>query len=88
VYSLTFLKKAKDELAKIDPIWKLRIKSKLEILAENPAVLTNQIKALKGNVKGLARLRVGPYRVLFQKREKELIIIIVRIAHRRDVYRK
>ena len=87
--ALSFLKKARDELLKIEPIWQKRIKAKLEILAKNPAALMNSIKALKGNkYKGLARLRVGNYRIIFQKKEKDLIILIVRIAHRGDVYRK
>ena len=89
MYALSFLKKARDELSKIEPIWQKRIKAKLEILAKNPVALMNSIKALKGNkYKGLARLRVGHYRIIFQKKEKDLIILIVRIAHRGDVYRK
>jgi mRNA interferase RelE/StbE len=34
----------------------------------------------------LFRLRVGSYRVVFRKDENHLIILIVRIGHRRDVY--
>ncbi|MBC8346639.1 MAG: type II toxin-antitoxin system RelE/ParE family toxin [Candidatus Marinimicrobia bacterium] len=88
VYSLIFLKKAKDELQKIDPIWQKRIKAKLEILAKNPIALSNKILPLKGKqFKGLARLRVGHYRIIFQKKDEELIILIVRITHGGFVYR-
>ncbi|MFQ6677853.1 MAG: type II toxin-antitoxin system RelE/ParE family toxin [Fidelibacterota bacterium] len=85
MYKLLFLKKAKAEFKRIDPIWQKRIKTKLEILASNPVFLKNQIKSLSGK-QGFARLRVGSYRVIFQKKNKELIIIIIRISHRRKVY--
>jgi mRNA interferase RelE/StbE len=35
----------------------------------------------------LWRIRVGVYRVVYQIRDVELIILVVRIAHRKDVYR-
>lgn len=88
MYKLVFLKKAKAEFAKVDPVWQKRIKTKLELLASNPTVLKNQIKPLKGLEKGLARLRVGSFKIIFQKKDKELIILIIRIAHRRKVYRR
>ncbi|MCH7764209.1 MAG: type II toxin-antitoxin system RelE/ParE family toxin [Candidatus Marinimicrobia bacterium] len=87
MYSLFFLKKAKAEFKRIDPIWQKRIQSKLEILTSNPVLLKNQIKPLKGK-QGLASLRVGSYRVIFQKKNKELIILIIRVSHRRKVYGK
>lgn len=86
MYSIKFHKKAVEELKQIDPIWQKRIKSKILQLAENPISLKHNLKALKGNLKDLFRLRVGSYRIVFQKREIELIIIIIRIAHRREVY--
>ncbi len=87
MYKLFFFKKAKAEFKRIDPIWQKRIKTKLEILASHPVFLKNQIKSLSGKQR-LARLKVGSYRVIFQKKNKELIIIIIRVSHRRKVYRK
>ncbi len=74
MFKLYFLTKAKAEFKRIDPIWQKRIKTKLGILTSNPVFLKNQIKSLKGK-QGLARLRVGSYRIIFQKKDKELIII-------------
>ena len=34
----------------------------------------------------LYRVRVGDYRIVYQIRNKELIILIVRVRHRKDVY--
>jgi len=59
-----------------------RIEAKIVELATNPAALANQIKALKG-VKAF-RLRVGDYRVIFT--EAGVILTILRIGHRSDIY--
>ncbi|MCF7792507.1 MAG: type II toxin-antitoxin system RelE/ParE family toxin [Candidatus Cloacimonetes bacterium] len=85
-YGVKFHKKAVEEFKRIDPVWQRRIKAKILQLAENPASLKHNLKALKGNLQDLFRLRVGSYRIIFQKKENDLIIIIIRIAHRREVY--
>ena len=33
------------------------------------------------------RIRVGDYRIVYQIRDNELVILVVRVAHRREVYR-
>ena len=35
----------------------------------------------------LYRVRVGDYRILYQIRDKELIVLVVSVAHRREAYR-
>ena len=86
MYQVKFLKKAVTELKSIDPIWQRRIKEKIIQLAEDPSQLKNRIKPLKGNYENLLRLRVGSYRIIFKKENNKLIILIIRIAHRREVY--
>ena len=86
MYQVKFLKRAVTELKSIDPIWQRRIKDKIIQLAEDPSQLKNRIKPLKGKYQNLLRLRVGSYRIIFKKEENKLIIIIIRIAHRREVY--
>ncbi len=44
--------------------------------------------ALKGDLTGLRRIRVGDYRVVYELRQQELIVLVVRIAYRRAVYRR
>jgi len=66
MYQLKFHPKAKHELSKIDKIWQKRIKQKLEILANDPSPLRKNIKVLKGKYDGLARLRIGNFRIIFQ----------------------
>ena len=87
MYKLFFLTSAQKEFKKLDFSIQKRVKSKLEILCTNPKLLENNIKALKGEYKGKFRLRVSEYRVIFYIKDKELIITIIRIAHRKEVYR-
>ncbi|OIP97155.1 hypothetical protein AUK40_03765 [Candidatus Wirthbacteria bacterium CG2_30_54_11] len=42
---------------------------------------------LKGSYRGLWRLRVGRYRVVYEIHASEIVILILRISHRKDVYR-
>jgi mRNA interferase RelE/StbE len=86
LYQIRFLGRAVDDLASISLPHRRLIKEKLLILAENPEALKNNIKRLAGELEGLYRLRVGSYRVIFKKDGKELIILIVRIGHRKEVY--
>ncbi|MEA1893523.1 MAG: type II toxin-antitoxin system RelE/ParE family toxin [Campylobacterota bacterium] len=86
MYSLSFLSSAKKEFKKLDFVVQKSIKEKLLTLATNPELLKNNIKALKGEYKGKFRLRINQYRVVFQVKDEELIIIVVRVGHRREVY--
>ena len=44
-------------------------------------------KGLKADLKGLWRYRVGDYRILCQIQDHELIVLVVSVGHRREVYR-
>ena len=70
----------------IDTIAQKIIKEKLLLLIRNPDILKNNIKPLKGEYKGKFRLRINQYRVVFQVKDEELIIIVVRVGHRKEVY--
>ena len=86
MYTLKFLGRALQDLKKIDLPFQKIIKEKLLILAENPGILKNNIKKLTGTKEDYYRLRVGSYRIIYEKRDKELIILIIRIGHRKEIY--
>ena len=86
MYKLIFLDRAMDELRKIDRARQRIIKAKLLILAKNPAALKNNIRRLSGPEEALYRLRIGAYRVIFKKDEAHLVILVVRVGHRREIY--
>jgi mRNA interferase RelE/StbE len=75
-----------DDLSRIDRPHQRIIKEKLLILAENPEALKNNIKRLQGDKESLFRLRVGSYRIIFKRNEQELLILIVRVGHRKEIY--
>lgn len=86
MYKLKFLGKALEDLKRIALPHQHIIKEKLLILAQNPELLKNNIKKLTGTKEDFYRLRVGNYRIVFKKEEKDLIIIIIRIGHRKEIY--
>lgn len=43
-------------------------------------------KGLKADLAGLWLYRVGDYRILCQIRDRELLVLVVAVGHRRDVY--
>jgi mRNA interferase RelE/StbE len=76
-------RKAQKKLDKIPNPYKDNIIKAIENLANKP--LPHNCKKLKG-VLDLWRVRVGPYRIVYQIHESKFIILIIRIGHRRDVY--
>ena len=86
MYSIEFLKEAVEELSRIDPIWQKRILNKLKILSADPKNLANNIKKLKGKFQEYYRLRIGDYRVIYSQENERLVIIIIRVGHRREIY--
>ncbi len=88
MYRLRFLSKALEDLRRIDRAHQKIIKEKLIILAENPTALRNNIKKIGASKDNLYRLRTGSYTVILKREEAQLLIIVVRIGHRREIYLK
>jgi len=42
---------------------------------------------LKGEFSGLRRIRIGDYRIVYEVQDEQLVILVIRIGHRRDIYR-
>jgi len=84
-YRIEFTPKAQRDFKTLDGSIRGRIARRIDSLAENP--FPTGIKKIEGEDK-LYRLRVGDYRVLYQVRGKVLLVLIVGMGHRRDVYRR
>lgn len=82
-YSVKIKQSAAKRLARIDEVDRRRLVEKIDALATNPHVGT----ALKGELNGLRRIRVGVYRIVFEVRDATLIVLVVRIGHRGRAYR-
>jgi mRNA interferase RelE/StbE len=44
------------------------------------------VKKLKGS-DGLYRIRVGDYRIIYEIQDRLLVVLIVTVGHRRDIYK-
>lgn len=82
---LEYLPKAARQLSKLDKSVQKKIKTYLNQVAEleNPR---SRGKALIGNLAGFWRYRVGDYRILCKIKDERLIITVVEVGHRREVY--
>ncbi len=81
-YQVLIRKKAEKELKKFPKKDYLRILIILSELGRNPFLG----KKLQGKLKDCYSLRAWPYRIIYQIRKKELLIIVIRIGHRQGVY--
>lgn len=82
-YSIKIKSSAAKALRRIDARERTRLVAAIDRLAQEPAAGA----ALKGEFGGLRRLRVGRYRIIYEAFHEELTILVVRIGHRREVYR-
>ena len=82
-YSVSIKQSAAKALEKITREDRLRIIAAIDQLRDNPAAGS----VLKGEFSGLRRIRVGNYRVVYEVQDQQLVVLVIRIGHRREVYR-
>lgn len=80
--NIRFKKSAFKDLEEIHPKHQRQI---LDDLEKGTCNNVNKVKALKGDFKGLFRVEIGDYRVIFTRTGDD--VLILRIAHRKEVYR-
>lgn len=84
-YTVELSNQAKRDLAALSPDVQTRIVKALRKLEANPR--PSGIKKLTGN-ENAYRLRVGDYRVLYEVYDTLLLVLVVKVGHRREVYRQ
>jgi mRNA interferase RelE/StbE len=83
MYKVAFDKEAEKEFLKLDTKAQKLIASKIIDLKDGH--FTND-KPLQGKHKGTFRKRAGNYRIIYLKENDLLVITIIRVAHRKEVY--
>jgi mRNA interferase RelE/StbE len=83
-YKITFKKSVSKDLKKIDKSLSIEILDKINTELSEHA---DNYPLLKGKFAGLRKFRVGDYRIIFSIIETETVLIL-RIAHRKEAYRK
>jgi len=82
MYSVSLDKNAKLFLEKLDKPEQERILNKLDELKNNSELG----KPLTGNLAGLWSLRIGKYRAIYRILNEKLVIIVLDMGHRKNIY--
>jgi len=82
MYEVIFRNPAKRFLKSLDKGAQQKVIKKIEKLKNNPRIG----KPLSGNLKGLWRLRYDNYRIIYRIKDQELVIYIMNIGHRKNIY--
>lgn len=85
-YSVEFYNDALKYLQRLDKPTRSRIVHALQILSEDPYHSELDIKRMKGTTEEY-RLRVGSYRVVYTIEDGKLLIYVIKIGPRGDVYK-
>lgn len=84
IYKIQWHEDAIKDLQKIDRQTRQKIVTRVkDYLSRDPLALGKQ---LQGMFKGLYRYRYGSYRIIYAMDRESVLVLILRIAQRRDVY--
>lgn len=83
-YRIEFTPRAEKAFRSLPREMQVRLRTKIDALANDPRP--------PGSVKmsgpeGFHRIRVGEYRVIYHIEDRKLLVLIVKLGHRRDIYR-
>ena len=81
--SIQIKKSALKELQQLPKTEQPRIIAAIDKLADQPYAG----RLLKGDLSGLRRIRVGNHRIVYEVNEGDVLILILRIAHRQQIYK-
>lgn len=84
IYTLEFSHPAERQFKALSKDLQLRMKKRLLQLETNPYGLGEKLQGATDRY----RIRIGDYRAIYQVQNRELIVLVVRIGHRGEVYRQ
>ena len=82
-YDIKFAKPVAKQLKSLSPQEQQRIKSKIDALVDSPR--PDGVVKLSGE-DDLYQIRVGDYRIIYSIQDHKLLILVLKIGHRRNVY--
>lgn len=86
-YKLQYSKGFINQIKKMDPFVQKNIMNWLEVNIQNTNNAGKHGKALKGNLKGTWRYRIGNYRVICLIEDGKLIVLTLGVGHRNKIYK-
>jgi len=84
-YRLEFYKRVERSISEFPPVIQTRVLNAVEKLQMNPR--STGCKALTGR-HGYYRIRVGDYRIIYKIKDEVLLIIVIAVGHRRNIYHR
>jgi len=84
-YSADYSREARNYLRKAPPADRGRLLARVELICEDP-FNGNVSKPLQGRLDGTRSSRVGNFRIIFEVVQGELLVSVVKIGPRGDVY--
>ena len=84
-YTIEFSHRARRQFKDLPKQVQVRLKTRIDALSENPR--PRGVEKLKGE-DDLYRIRIGDYRVIYQVKDKALIVLIVKLGDRKEVYQR
>lgn len=85
-YRVEFAKSAQREFDRLPRKLQEKVLEAVSLLSANPYSELLRIKKLKGAA-SLFRVRLGDYRVVYEVRNEVLLVVVIKIGHRSEVYR-
>ena len=83
-YTIHYTKEAKKKIEKLDPSILVIIRKAIESLSSNPY----KGKPLSYELAGLRSFRTTDYRIIYRIKEERLIIIVISVGHRKEIYKR
>ena len=84
-YHLEIVPRAERQIRKLPPPAQVRVIAAIESLQHNPR--PTGVKKLGGDHETY-RLRLGDFRIIYQIQDRKLIVLILAVGDRKDIYRK
>jgi mRNA interferase RelE/StbE len=83
-YRIEFAPSAYRAFGKLDPQIRKRLVPQISALADEPRPVGSK-RLVAGEE--LHRIRVGAYRIVYRVEDEALVVLVLKLGHRRDVYR-
>lgn len=84
-YRVRLLPAAVRQLRRLDPPARRRVQAAIDLLSEEPRP-PGARKLVGGS--GELRVRTGDYRIVYEVEDDVLLVLVIAIGHRRDIYRR
>ena len=84
-YTIEVVRRAQREIRKLSRANQERVRKAILDLAQDPR--PEGARKLQGSTEPLYRIRTGDYRVIYEVQDDRLIVLVVRVRHRREAYR-